>query len=294
MKQDIISITISDLQESKSFYVHTSFIRFITFILVLVVSLIIGSIVSLAYLKDELVSLRTSNDFLQREQKTLEKKNLNLKADIAEKNSQLSGLEELEKLIEIEPSPEDNIKSRINTAKLSFFNKQFLLENIPSGWPIPDDKPRKISSSFGFRIHPIERRKKFHAGLDMSAKIGTKIIATAHGVVNFSGRTPGFGRVIRVSHNFGFTTYYGHLKKSFVKSGDFVTKGQVIAESGNTGRSTGPHLHYEVRYLNKPLDPKDFVDWNLGNYNSIFEVKRPKWNSLIKTLESFKYLKFQQ
>jgi murein DD-endopeptidase MepM/ murein hydrolase activator NlpD len=102
-------------------------------------------------------------------------------------------------------------------------------------------------------------------------------------VVEYAGyrKGSGFGNLIILQHNLGFRTYYAHLHKIQVKSGSFVHKGQQIGLSGNTGRSTGAHLHYEVRHLYKPLNPEPFMQWGLDNFDSLFSrVEEVPWESL--------------
>ncbi|MEH6627384.1 MAG: M23 family metallopeptidase [Motiliproteus sp.] len=158
----------------------------------------------------------------------------------------------------------------------------FMLRGIPNGRPI--EKGRR-TDKFGMRKHPVSGKKKKHNGIDWSTHIGTPIFATADGAVEYSGyhKKSGYGKLLIISHNFGFKAYYGHLKKLMVKNGNVVRKGQLVGYSGNTGISTGPHLHYEVRYLFKPLDPEPFVNWSMDNYNDIFsQVKGIAWESLRK------------
>ena len=125
-----------------------------------------------------------------------------------------------------------------------------------------------------------------HAGLDFAMPIGTPIYATANGVVLSAGIQPGYGHMVEIRHNFGFGTRYGHLNgKYLVKQGDFVRKGDIIAYSGNSGLSTGPHLHYEIRFISKPLNPINFVNWKQENYKDIFQKEgQIQWQSLVKLL----------
>ena len=130
-----------------------------------------------------------------------------------------------------------------------------LLSSTPSirpsqGW---------ISSGFGHRRSPFTGLREFHKGLDIANRKGTPVIATADGIVTFTGRKGLLGKVIKVDHGHGIVTRYGHLQKIFKKRGDTVKRGDVIALMGNSGRSTGPHLHYEV-YLNGiPVNPKKYI-----------------------------------
>ncbi|MCW8886825.1 MAG: peptidoglycan DD-metalloendopeptidase family protein, partial [Motiliproteus sp.] len=156
----------------------------------------------------------------------------------------------------------------------------FMLRGIPNGRPL---KKGRRTDGFGMRKHPVTKKKKSHNGVDWSTHIGTPIFATADGAVEYSGyhKKSGYGKLLIISHNFGFKTYYGHMDKLLVKNGSVIRKGQLVGYSGNTGISTGPHLHYEVRYLFKPLNPDPFLKWDMDNYNNIFtQVKGIAWESL--------------
>jgi len=116
-----------------------------------------------------------------------------------------------------------------------------------------------ITDGFGPRIHPITLQPDFHEGLDISAAIGTPVLAPADGVVVFADRESGFGKLIKISHGYGFTTLYGHLDRFEVKSGQKVARGQVIGKVGLTGRSTGSHLHYEVWKDGEKQNPLHYI-----------------------------------
>lgn len=128
----------------------------------------------------------------------------------------------------------------------------------PSIWPCKGI----ISSPYGIRFHPIFRTRFFHPAIDIANKRNTPIVATADGVVVFSGWMSGYGNVIAIEHGHKYRTVYAHLAKSLVKKGEFVTKGQEIAKMGNTGRSTGPHVHYELHLNKRPINPMKY----LGSY----------------------------
>lgn len=115
------------------------------------------------------------------------------------------------------------------------------------------------SSSFGWRIDPFTRKKAFHHGLDISALPGTEVIAPADGKVTKVYKDRRGGKIVEISHGNGFKTIYGHLQDYSVRRGDKVNRGDVIATVGNTGRSTGPHLHYEVQVDGKRMNPKWFI-----------------------------------
>lgn len=130
------------------------------------------------------------------------------------------------------------------------------LDAIPTLWP----SQGRLTDEFGYRIHPIYRRRIFHEGIDIGAQHGSNILAAGSGKVVFSGRRGGYGLLVIIDHGYGITTRYGHASKILVKEGDTVQKGDVIAKVGNTGTSTGAHLHFEVRLNGTPVDPLQYLD----------------------------------
>lgn len=134
--------------------------------------------------------------------------------------------------------------------------KRERLASMPS---IQPTKEGWITSAFGMRTSPFTGRRHFHKGLDIAADYGTEIIAPARGRVVFSGRKGALGRTVILDHGYGTRTTFGHSKELYVKKGDLVERGMVIAAVGNSGRSTGPHLHYTVSVQGKAVDPQDFI-----------------------------------
>ncbi|MEO1491886.1 MAG: DUF5930 domain-containing protein [Pseudomonadota bacterium] len=130
------------------------------------------------------------------------------------------------------------------------------MDRLPFGQPT---RGARLTSGFGPRRDPFRRRYSQHNGIDFAAPRGTPIFSTAEGVVTFSGRQRGYGIVVKIRHAFGFETVYAHLSKSRVKVGQRVERGDRIADMGSTGRSTGSHLHYEIRIDGKPINPSKFI-----------------------------------
>ncbi len=153
---------------------------------------------------------------------------------------------------------------------------------VPAIQPVSNEDLKRMASGFGMRFHPILKYRKFHEGMDFTAPVGTKIYATGEGSVYKVGRVRGFGKVIKIKHGFGYTTVYGHMHKIYVKKGQKVKRGDAIGEVGNTGLSTGPHLHYEVRRNGKALNPADyyFNDLNPKQYQKMLELSSRGGNSL--------------
>ncbi|MEM6499603.1 MAG: peptidoglycan DD-metalloendopeptidase family protein, partial [Pseudomonadota bacterium] len=140
-----------------------------------------------------------------------------------------------------------------------------ILDNIPLSSPL--NVSRRQTSGFGIRRDPFNGRAASHHGLDFAAAWASPIVATAPGTVRFAGRRSGFGRTVEIDHGNGFITRYAHMNKVKVRKGQKVKLHQKIGELGNSGRSTGPHLHYEILYRGKPRDPEKFIE--AGRY--VFE-----------------------
>ncbi|WP_298296853.1 M23 family metallopeptidase [Hydrotalea sp.] len=135
-------------------------------------------------------------------------------------------------------------------------NKEKLLLAIPAIQPVSNKNLNRIASGFGYRIDPVYKVTKFHAGLDFAAPLGTPIYATADGVVQTAGfNTGGYGNEVVINHGYGYQTLYGHMYKVKAREGELVKRGEVIGYVGSTGKSTGPHCHYEVHKNGKPVDP---------------------------------------
>jgi murein DD-endopeptidase MepM/ murein hydrolase activator NlpD len=136
-----------------------------------------------------------------------------------------------------------------------FQDQKSLLASIPSVWPARG----WVTSDFGQRLDPYTADRVMHAGLDIAAPHGKEIQAPSDGTVVFAGLEGGYGNVLVIDHGYGIKTRYGHLSAISVKAGEKVTRGQTVAAVGNTGRSTGPHLHYEVRVNGVPQNPRKFI-----------------------------------
>jgi murein DD-endopeptidase MepM/ murein hydrolase activator NlpD len=155
---------------------------------------------------------------------------------------------------------EESFKRLASFQEISWYisNQRSLYHATPSMWPTEGS----ITSLFGYRFDPMgndEETGEFHAGVDIANSPDTLIYATADGTVRFAGWSHGYGQLILVDHGYAVSTAYGHTSKALVKSGDRVSRGQVIAYMGTTGRSTGAHLHYEVWRHGKPVNPMIFL-----------------------------------
>ncbi len=162
----------------------------------------------------------------------------------------------------------DNITTKFEFEKLQYeeiANKmkanEKLFESIPAMVPTKGDY---IGSRFGMRMHPILKIRKMHAGIDFVVNTGAPVYAPGNGKVVFIGRNGGYGLEIEIDHGFGYRTRYAHLSKALVKRGQKIKRGDLIAKTGNSGLSTGPHLHYEISHNGRKLNPSRFFFDNLG------------------------------
>lgn len=155
-------------------------------------------------------------------------------------------------------------KSLDEIAKLAK-DKEKLLAAIPAIQPVKNEDLRQMASGFGYRSDPFTKIRKFHAGMDFSAKTGTPIYATGDGVVTVAdNRSSGYGNHIVIRHGFGYETLYGHMSKYKVRAGQRVKRGDVIGYVGSTGRSEAPHLHYEVHKNGEVINPINFYYGNIS------------------------------
>lgn len=156
------------------------------------------------------------------------------------------------------------------------------MENIPAIQPVLNKDLKRMASGYGWRIDPVYHVRRFHEGMDFTAPVGTDIFATGNGVVVYSGWRQGYGETVEIDHGFNYMTRYAHCSKRLAKVGQKVKRGDVIALVGNTGKSTGSHLHYEVRYLGQPVDPRNFYFYDLSpeDYDKMVQLSSNMGNML--------------
>ena len=153
-------------------------------------------------------------------------------------------------------------------------NQEERMKCIPAIQPIANKDLKRTASGYGMRIDPIYRTPHFHSGMDFSAKIGTDIYATGNGKVTYASWNQGYGYCVIIDHGYGYQTVYGHLSKFKVRVGQKVTRGEVIGEVGNTGKSTGPHLHYEVIVRGRHDNPSKYyyMDLTPEEYDRMIQI----------------------
>lgn len=297
--RDRFTITISDIHGSKHYLLHQIIKRFVLYFTLFVVFIIVAGSYLISFLIDEVSDLERKKEITAQEQIVLKKSNDELLLKIQDKTKEFDAIKEkitdIEELVGIKPSLEEEVDARLDNISFNSTQQKVFFSNIPNGEVIPYTG---LSGSFGWRVHPILKSKEFHRGIDLRANLMTPVKAPADGVIEYAGfhNSSGFGNLVIIEHNFGFKTSYAHLSSKFpVPAGQFVKKGDIIGYTGNSGLSTGPHLHYEVRFVTRPLDPKNFMEWNSTNFKEIFKKeKRVSWQSLIKIMNTqFQLLKQQ-
>ena len=177
--------------------------------------------------------------------------NSQLAADLALKVNML------EKKLYVQAKSYDEVLEMTKTQEIR-------MENIPAIQPVMNKDLKRVASGYGMRIDPVYHIRRFHQGMDFSAPTGTEVFATGNAKVKFSGWKQGYGNTVILDHGFGYETLYAHLYKSLVRKGQKVRRSDIIALVGNTGKSTGPHLHYEVRLNGRPVDPRNYYFYDLS------------------------------
>lgn len=281
MKNRLI-ITISDVNGTKSYNIHQFVKKFFIIISLVILFTLGGSFLFISYLNNGIDQIKKAK---ANQLESLEEfYSLQIENKVKDIDELASKLEDVYSIIGVD---KDATKQEISDKTLKAIDlnkKKYTLEVIPNGLPL--DKV-DVSSGFGYRINPITKKRQFHRGIDIPAPRKTPIKATADGIVEFvqASDVGDYGRVIKIVHNYGFKTIYAHMSKTYMNVGDIVKKGQVIGLVGNSGRSTAPHLHYEVKHINKILNPKNFMNWKLANYEQIFKKERKvEWESLISLI----------
>ncbi|MBA1438304.1 MAG: peptidoglycan DD-metalloendopeptidase family protein [Epsilonproteobacteria bacterium] len=286
------TITIHDDNGVRQFNLHKFIKKVVYYFSIFIVSMIIIAVGAILYLNDSIEKVQQKKQNIEKAYTALQHQNEKLLGDMKQTETSLESkkkelaqlsdsLSEIEQMIGLKPISDESLQTRVNIAKMSSSQRATLMQLIPSGSPV---EYRGITSKFGYRIHPKLGTREFHKGVDLKAKLHTPIYATADALVEWAGyhKRSGFGKLIILEHVYGFKSYYGHLNKIVIKSGQFVKKGQLIGYTGNTGLSSGPHLHYEIRFIHRALNPYYFVKWTQKNYDEIFQKeKKVPWQSLI-------------
>ncbi|GAA0220301.1 M23 family metallopeptidase [Marinomonas primoryensis] len=292
--KDNITVSVSSIHGTKHFSFgkktrHTfKFISAMIFFGILLAAGIIYYLLNDAeFSKLKLRELENKSSSLSKEITSLTALKISLEQDLSEREERMQlvsdRLGDLESLLGMDNN-DGKLESRLDTATINSSIRVAMLTQIPSGPPV---KNARTSSGYGKRIHPVTGVMKYHRGQDFAVNTGTPIYAPADGAIEaIRPSNKGSGNFLRILHSYGFSSSYSHLSKFVVKKGDFIKKGDLIAYSGNSGLTSGPHLHYEVRFIGRPLNPKPFLDWNVDKFDTIFKnVRGIRWESLVDKIE---------
>ena len=284
LRKNKFMITITDLNGSRNFVLGDVIKRIALYIVLVFVLIGVLTTFYVRYLLETTNEAKELMSDLQRQNSMINEAKQASQLELERLEGKISELGE-QYGVDLNTSLENaTFVQDIEKIMLSVAETKALFDGIPNGDPTGGQG--RISDHYGYRTHPVLHHRQLHAGLDFAMPVGTPIYATANGVVLSAGMQPGYGHMVEIRHNFGFGTRYGHLNGKYaVKQGDFVRKGDIIAYSGNSGLSTGPHLHYEIRFISKALNPINFVNWKQENYKDIFQKEgQIQWQSLVKLL----------
>jgi len=283
-------ITITTVNGTKHYSFH-EIIKFVILAVAIIIFLLIGGGYlyikyldnKVSYINAQKKSLSVKLDKMRKEVFALNQKISDLNSKLVDKQVELQNLNSKIDDLETKMGLTGKVYfSNINIKKLTKDEMNKILMLFPSGKPVAHVI---ISSPFGWRMHPILKRKEFHPGIDIKGHGIIPIHATANGVVVAAGLNKyGYGYVVKIANIYGFETIYAHMRKNLqVKRGDFVKKGQILGYMGSTGLSTGQHLHYEIRYNGRPINPYQFIYWDGKNFFKFLKrEKEVPWESLIK------------
>jgi murein DD-endopeptidase MepM/ murein hydrolase activator NlpD len=207
----------------------------------------------LSYVTDQFLEMKSTMVSLKQAEQEFKKLfSLKSKTDVLE-NAEFLDTGSLD--MKVLRSQIDEATRSVTDIKKYIAEQKDIYRATPKGWPVPG----YISSRYGYRNHPKSGARQLHTGLDISISSGTEILATADGIVTFSGKTGKSGNVVVIEHGHGYSTAYAHNSKNFVTVGQRVTRGETIGLAGSTGRSTGPHVHYEIWKDGRHVNPSKFL-----------------------------------
>ena len=290
--KDRYLITITTLHGTKHYNIKQVIKHVIVGVAIFILLLLLGGYGYIAFLQYKIRDIEREKQTLLVQSQNLQKHVQNLNKQLADLNVTLiskqeqmaklsSKIADLETIMGMTSDEYDQI---LRSQNLSSDMVAKIFRLIPSGKPVDNIR---ISAGFGWRMHPILHKKEFHPGIDLADSGVVPIKATADGIVIQARHSRyGYGNVVKIAHVYGFTTLYGHMRTILVHNGEYVKKGQIIGYMGSTGLSTGQHLHYEVRFDKKPLNPLHFIRWSGQNFYKIMKIERHvPWESLIKAIQ---------
>lgn len=291
--QDKFVITIADESGSRQFSLPRKAKKIIFSAILILAIVILSCFFLMRFLMQKIDNIILDKNIALSEYRYIRQKNDTLKDEIDQKNRELTLISqkigELENIVDLKKNIQEVPTEKIDLQELSSSEKALLLSLIPSGEPLNFYSVRNL----GFqKTSSIGANKLSSTGYDYITPDGTPVYASADGVIDLIGSgKSSYGRLIKITHSFGFSSLYAHLDKSLVKKGDFIQKGQLIGYSGRSGNVSEGTLYYEVRFLGKVLNPAAYVAWNTENFEEIFEDNADiDWKSLVWAIQDMTQL----
>ena len=284
--QNKLLITIVDEKGSKQFHAHKHIKKIIFWGIIILISIVIALFLIMKLLMNTISEIALDQNIVISEYRYLYQQNENLKNKIQQKNNELNmiyqKINDLENIIGTQKNNQKNYKkpdySELLT-NLDHAHKDLILTLIPNGSPVQYETSYKNAS--------LQKNPKQKLGLEFSSKEEMPVYATSDGVIDRidKNRKKSYGSLVKMTHSFGFSTIYAHLKKISVFPGDFIRKGDLIGYADFSTLRNTYILYYEVLFLNKTLDTKTYTEWNLDNFNQIFEDENMDWGDLLYTIK---------
>lgn len=291
--KDRIYISIVDEEGSKQFNLHKMAKKIFVYVLLGLFILLIVGFFLMTYLMKQVQEISATKEQMTQNYKDTFYQNQNLKEQINARSLELINItkrvDDLEDIVSLSKNVDEPFNEKEFELQITPAQKKLLLQIIPNGNPIEGNA--KIVS-VKLRLHPSKGAYGVDSGIDYITPLRTPVYATANGIVDLSRLgTRGYGKFIKLTHAYGFSSMYAHLSEILVKKGDFVQKGQLIGYSGNTGNSNGARLYYEVRFLGGYQNALDYAQWGEENFDSIFSKQtHVRWNRLLWALDDLKQL----
>lgn len=291
--KDRIYISIVDEEGSRQFNLHKVAKKIFVYVLLGLFVLIVVGFLLMTYLMKQVQEISAKKEQITQNYRTTFYQNQHLREQINDRSLELINIskrvDDLEEIVSLSKNVDERFEEKDFRPQLTPAQKKLLLQIIPNGNPVTENA--KIVS-VKLRPHPSKGTYGVDSGIDYLLPLKTPVYATADGIVELSRLgTRGYGKFIKLTHAYGFSSMYAHLSEVLVKKGDFVQKGQLIGYSGNTGNSNGSRLYYEVRFLGGYQNALDYVQWGEENFDSIFSKQtHVRWKGLLWALEDLKQL----
>ena len=294
--RDRIFVSIVDENGSKQFNLHKIAKKVFLYLVVGIAIFLVGGFFLMSYLMKQVQEISmTKAEMIESYKKTYTQNQI-LKEQIGNKSNELldvsKKVDDLEEIINLSKNTDKPLEQKGVIVEFDEEQRKMILHLLPNGHPVQEYK--KIVS-IKERIHPLKNIYGVKSGIDYIVTLKTPVYATADGIVDLSRNTSGtkgYGRLIKITHAYGFSSMYAHLSESLVKKGDFVQKGELIGYSGNSGNSSGSRLYYEVRFLGGYQDALAYSQWGEENFESIFKTQdHVEWSKLFWAIDDLRQLR---